>query len=58
MPMNERELDLFDAFVAGFNAAGEGFNGEYIGERYRGKDNQLFRERMLAEFQAWRNSDA
>jgi hypothetical protein len=32
--MTDREL-LFQAFLAGFDESCEGFNGEYVGERYR-----------------------
>jgi hypothetical protein len=31
------EDELFAAFVAGFDASGEGFNGEYVGQRHRGE---------------------
>lgn len=57
--MNERELDLFDAFKAGFHASGEGFNGEYVGERFRGHagvESPVFIERMFEEFRDWRNA--
>lgn len=47
------EDELFAAFVAGFEASGEGFNGEYVGARYR-KPGAL--EAYLREwhFPAWR----
>lgn len=54
--MNERELDLFDAFKAGFDASGEGFNGEYVSDRFCGRDNEEFQQRMLEDFREWRNA--
>lgn len=52
---NERELDLFDAYIAGFDASGEGFNGEYVGHQYK-SDPENFRQRLLLAFQTWRNA--
>jgi hypothetical protein len=47
------EDELFAAFVAGFEASSEGFNGEYVGSRYRGPG---VLEAHLREwyFPAWR----
>lgn len=52
--MDERELDLLDAFVAGFEASAEGFNGEYVNPRLHGEgvlEDYLRRH----YFTAWRN---
>lgn len=62
--VDERDLELFEAFIAGFDFACEGFNGEYIGERYRATvatmhpitgGSRAFYERMLTEYRDWRN---
>jgi hypothetical protein len=45
--------ELFTAFVAGFNASGEGFNGEYVGRPYRG-DGVLETHLRRWYFPAWR----
>jgi hypothetical protein len=45
------EPTLFDAFVAGFAASGEGFNGEYVGRRFRDRANLLFR--LQEEWRDW-----
>lgn len=46
--------ELFEAFIAGFDVSGEGFNGEYVGDKYRGKDNPLFLQRMREDFEEWK----
>lgn len=44
---------LFAAFVAGFEASGEGFNGEYVGRRHRGEGAlEAYLRRWY--FPAWR----
>lgn len=47
-----KDDDLFAAFVAGFQASGEGFNGEYVGARYRA-ENALEDHLRRWYFSAW-----
>ena len=42
---------MFEAFCAGFDESSEGFNGEYVGPRYR--DPEAMRARLLEPFDAW-----
>jgi hypothetical protein len=42
---------LFAAFLAGFDASGEGFNGEWLHERYRSP--KALEERLRPVFDAW-----
>lgn len=54
--LSGRDLELFAAFLAGFDSSSEGFNGEYVGPRYRGKDGvqaPAFVELMLRDFRKW-----
>ena len=62
---NDRERELFEAFLAGFDASGEGFNGDYVNRCYRQRDatgrvtgrNERFMMRIRHDFLAWRNPD-
>lgn len=47
--------ELFEAFMAGFLAGGEGFNGEYVHQRYRG-EGVLEAHLRRWYFPAWRES--
>lgn len=47
---------LFAAFLAGFAASGEGFNGEYVKAPYRpvdGATSPAFLREMRGEFDDW-----
>lgn len=60
--LSEREQELFDAFLAGWEASGEGFNGDYVNRCYRQYDaaqrelgrNARFLQRIRHEFATWR----
>lgn len=48
--------ELFAAFIAGFEASGEGFNGEYVDQRFRGSNGvpaEVFISRLRDEFDIW-----
>lgn len=46
--MNQTEENLFEAYLAGFDASGEGYNGEYHKEPY-----ELVTEELREEFDRW-----
>lgn len=55
MPVAEHEEQLFAAFLAGFDASGEGFNGEYTRESVRG---EKLEQRLRSQFELWlRNNE-
>lgn len=49
--MTDTDL-LWQAFLAGFDESGEGFNGEYLDEKYRGWSEAFVRE-MRPAFEEW-----
>lgn len=49
--MLDKDDQLFQAFVAGFDASVEGFNGEYVGRRYNSA--QVLEDRLRVNFEEW-----
>lgn len=51
MADHKTDEKLFAAFMAGFDSSGEGFNGEYVGSRYRPRAE--LEKRLREDFEHW-----